>query len=140
MTVHVLGRCGVLFHETYNQIYPGSGEELAVKAKDKRLLGYHDIRVGNQPDARLRRFIEEQLVLLLPVARERFERFRDLLQGYVDDEHSYRSFAARVRRRDRGEPEDGPEPEEEQEQEQEQEGVWPGLEVDGWPDEGPDES
>ena len=138
VTVHMLGRCGVLFHETYTQIYAASDEELAIQVKDKHLLGYHDIRVGNQPDARLRRFIEEQLVPLLPAARERFDRFRDLLQGYVDDELSYPGFAARVIRRDRGEPEDGPELEEGQED------VWPGEQEDEGPDEepgeGPDES
>lgn len=109
VTVHVLNPCGVLVHETYNQLYPSADAELAGEASDKRLLGYHDIRVGNQPDARLRRFISDRLVSLLPEARERFEQFRDLLEGYANDEHTYRSFAARVRRRLRGEPEEGEE-------------------------------
>jgi len=70
-------------------------------------LGYHDIRVGNEPDARLRRFIIEHLPRLLPAARERFETYRDLLEGHVEGEHTYEAFAARVRRRRTGEPEDG---------------------------------
>ena len=108
VTVHVLNPCGVLVHETYNQIYPTADAELADLVKDKRLLGYHDIRVGNHADARLQRFITELLVPLLPGARERLDRFRDLLEGYVSDEHNYASFAARVRRRVRGDPEEGP--------------------------------
>ena len=62
---------------------------------------------GNHPDARLSRFITDRLVSLLPEARERFDRFRDLLEGYTDGEYDYASFSARVRRRSRGEPEDG---------------------------------
>ena len=107
VTFHLLSPCGVLFHETYNQLYPEADADLATEAKDKRLLGYHDIRVGNQPDARLRRFIIEHLPRLLPAARERFLGYRDLLKAYVDGEHTYEAFAARVQRRQRGEPEDG---------------------------------
>lgn len=107
VTMYVLNPCGVLVHETYNQLYPAADAELADLVKDKRLLGYHDIRVGNQADARLHRFITELLVPLLPGARDRLARFRDLLEGYASDEHSYASFAARVRRRVRREPEDG---------------------------------
>ena len=107
VTFHLLSPCGVLFHETYNQLYPEADAELATQARDKRLLGYHDIRVGNQPDARLRRFIIEHLPRLLPAAQEQFETYRDLLEGYVEGEHSYEAFAARVRRRQDGEPEDG---------------------------------
>jgi hypothetical protein len=29
---------------------------LAAKVRDKMLLGYHDVRLGNQPDARLVKF------------------------------------------------------------------------------------
>ena len=79
VTFHLLSTCGVLFHQTYNQLYPEADAELAAEAKDKRLLGYHDIRVGNAPDARLRRFITENLVALLPAARNRLDQFRDLL-------------------------------------------------------------
>ena len=106
VTVHVLHPCGVLFHETYNQLYPGADEALAHLTRRKDLLGYHDVRVGNQPDDRLTRFIT-RLPALLPDAQKRFTRFRDLLQGYVEEEHHYRSFAARVRRRLHGEPEEG---------------------------------
>ena len=112
VTRHVLYPCGVLFHETYNQLYAAADEALAALVKRKDLLRYHDIRVGNQADAHLTRFITELLPGLLPAARERFEGFRDLLEGYVDGEHGYESIAARVRRRVQGEPEDGPEAEE----------------------------
>ena len=107
VTVHLLHPCGVLFHETYNQLYPAADEALADLVRRKDLLGYHDVRVGNQPDDRLTRFITARVLALLPDAQERFTRFRDLLQGYVDGEHSYSSFAARVPRRLRGEPEEG---------------------------------
>ena len=99
VTFHVLHECGVLFHETFNQLYPEADEELAKQAKDKRLLGYHDIRIGNRPDARLMRFITENLPRLLPDAREKFQANRDLLEGYAGGEHAYEAFAAQVAQR-----------------------------------------
>jgi hypothetical protein len=55
-TFSVLKPCGVIVHQTFNQLYPSAELELSEKVRDKRLLGYHDVRVGNIPDARLNRF------------------------------------------------------------------------------------
>jgi hypothetical protein len=115
-TFSVLNPCGVIFHQTFNQLYPDSAKELAAKVRDKRLLGYHDVRLGNQPDARLTRFIHENLPRILSTARIPFDVFKDLLSGYANGVHSYKSFAARVKRRMRGEPEDLPEFERETEE------------------------
>jgi hypothetical protein len=108
VTFSVLSPCGVILHQTYNQLFPAADAALASQARDKRLLGYHDIRLGNQPDARLIKFIHENLPRVLPSARARFMRFKDLVQAYAAEEMSYPSFAARVRRREQGLPEDGP--------------------------------
>ncbi|HZE70567.1 MAG TPA: hypothetical protein VE135_13720 [Pyrinomonadaceae bacterium] len=108
-TFSVLNPCGVILHQTFNQLYPGTDLELANKVKDKTLLGYHDVRTGNQPDARLVQFLETNLPLVLPTARKSFDAFKDLLCGYGNSEHSYKSFAARVKRRLRGKPEELPE-------------------------------
>jgi hypothetical protein len=102
----VLNPCGVLIHQTYNQLYPASAAALAEKVRDKSLLGYHDVRLGNFPDKRLLHFIHDNLPRLLPTARQRFDTFKDLLSGYGNGEHSYKSFASRVKRRMRGESED----------------------------------
>lgn len=107
-TFSVLNPCGVILHQVFNQLYPKSAQELADKVKQKTLLGYHDIRVGNEPDQRLIRFVHINLPAVLPVARQKFEEFKDLLWGYANGEHSYKSFAARVKRRLRGETEDLP--------------------------------
>ena len=56
-TFAVLSKCGFIFHQTYNQLFPTAFAELAAKASDKNTLGYHDIRTGNAPDARLLKFI-----------------------------------------------------------------------------------
>jgi hypothetical protein len=104
-----LNPCGIILHQTFNQLYPNSAKELAEKVKHKHLLGYHDVRVGNEPDVRLIRFIHENLPRVLPAARPGFDAFKDLLLGYANGEHSYRSFAARVKRRLHGKPEDSPE-------------------------------
>ncbi len=102
----VLSTCGVVLHETYNQLLPEADRDLAEKARDKRLLGYHDIRVGNQPDDRLVKFVSSNLPQILPEARIRFEEYKDLVCGFVDEDMGYEEFAARVRRRSQGTSED----------------------------------
>ena len=106
VTFKVLYPCGLVIHQTYNQRFPAADHELATRAKDKNLLGYHDIRLGNEPDPRLLRFIEENLPKVLPGARQRFDRFKDLVCSYASGEMAYEEFAARVRRRQAGTDED----------------------------------
>lgn len=101
-TFSILSRCGVITHETFNQLYPNSAKDLAEKVKDKNLLGYHDVRVRNIPDARLTRFIEVNLPEVLPKARPYFDAFKDLLSAYGNRELDYKPFAAEVKRRTRG--------------------------------------
>lgn len=110
-TFSLLSHCGVIIHQTYNQRYPEADQNLAAQARHKDLLGYHDIRVGNEPDARLIKFIHTNLPTLLPVFRDRFDHFKDLLSAYAIREMPYAEFAARSKRRLRGEPEDGYPPE-----------------------------
>jgi hypothetical protein len=76
--------CGVIIHQTYNQRYPYSDIELASHVRDKRLLGYHDVRVGNEPDARLVKFLHVNLPAVLPKAREKFDEHKDLLKAFAD--------------------------------------------------------
>ena len=102
VTFKVLSTCGVILHQTYNQLIPETERELANKAKDKRLLGYHDIRTGNQPDKRLTKFFTENLPSILPEARYRFDEYKDLLADFADHTISYQEFAGRVRRRSQG--------------------------------------
>jgi hypothetical protein len=109
-TFSVLHTCGVLVHQTFNQLYPEADADLAVLARDKNLLGYHDVRVGNLPDPRLLTFLHHNLPALLPAARERFSRYFDLLSKYGEGVISYPEFAWRVRRREAGESEDRPLP------------------------------
>jgi hypothetical protein len=106
VTFRLLSPCGLVIHQTYNQLYPWSESELAAKLREKNLLGYHDIRIGNDPDSRLKKFIVTNLPQILPEARSRFERYRDLLDAYARGDMSYEEFAARVRRRQQGVDED----------------------------------
>lgn len=109
-TFSILRATGVLIHQTFNQLYPEADHDLSELVRDKNLLGYHDVRVGNTPDKRLRKFLHQDLSALLPDARARFKRYSDLLQRYGSGDIGYPEFAGRVRRRERGEPEDGPTP------------------------------
>ncbi|MFZ1989751.1 MAG: hypothetical protein WAW96_08260 [Alphaproteobacteria bacterium] len=105
-TFTVLNPCGLIVHQTYNQLYPAADVALADQARDKNLLGYHDIRTGNQPDARLMKFIGTNLPRVLPESRQKFEDHKDLIEGFVTGETNYDEFAARVRRRREGTDED----------------------------------
>ncbi len=106
VTFKVFHPCGVLFHETYTQLLPETEQELAEKARDKNLLGYHDIRLGNQPDGRLLKFIGTNLPNILPEARKRFDDYKDLLGPFGSGDMLYDEFAARTRRRSEGKDED----------------------------------
>lgn len=97
----------MVFHETYYQLYPAAETALATEVRDKTLLGFHDVRIGNAPDQRLIRFIHDTLPRLLPEARARFERYFDLLERYGNREIGWPECAGRILRRERGEPEDG---------------------------------
>jgi hypothetical protein len=104
VTFWLLSRCGVVVHQTYNQLLPVSASGVATQAARKDLLGYFDIRIGNSPDARLLKFTTVNLPRVATEARAKFDTSRDLLQLFVDGDgrDAYREFAARVRRRTAG--------------------------------------
>lgn len=106
VTFRVLGTCGVVMHETFNQHMANADAALAAQAKEKTLLGYHDIRVGNEPDARLHRFVSVNLPGLVAEAVAKLDMFGDLLDAFASNEMRYSEFAARVRRRELGQKED----------------------------------
>ncbi len=106
-TLGVLGECGVILHQTRNQLYHVTDKDLADQAKRQDLLGFDDIQVGDEPDARLLSFIGNTLPKVLPGARTRFDKYQDLLAAYADEEIHYPEFAGRVRRRAAGKDEAG---------------------------------
>ena len=106
VTFRVLGTCGVIMHETYNQRMANADAALAARVRDKDLLGYHDIRVGNDPDARLTKFISVNLPGLVPDSRAKLAVYSDLLEAFATGAMAYKEFAARVRRRELGQNED----------------------------------
>ena len=101
VTFSVLNPCGLIFHQNYNQLFPNADAILADKARHKKLLEYHDIRVGNEPDKRLTLFLHTNLQKVLPVARAGFEIFKDLLTKYSTREIGYDAFAAIAAKRAR---------------------------------------
>lgn len=103
----VLTDCGVILHQMYNQRYATADAAIAERVKDKRLLGYHDVRVGNDPDERLTRFIETNLPRLLPGARAKFDKMHETLEEYANEAISHGQFVARVRGREEEPRDDG---------------------------------
>ncbi|MFY9830963.1 MAG: hypothetical protein WCD75_15655 [Rhodoplanes sp.] len=106
VSYRLLARCGVIFHQTYNQRIPAADKELAEKAKHKDLLGYHDIRLGNEADDRLHTFVQETLPDIAEEMRGRFDENYDLLSEWAFGSMDYTEFAARIRRREQGTNED----------------------------------
>ncbi len=112
VTFRVLGTCGLIMHETYNQRMANADTELANLARHKDLLGYHDIRTGNLADARLANFFTKSLPAIVDQAQEKVARYRDLLWAFSAEKMAYEEFAARVRRREQGQNEDNDWPDE----------------------------
>ena len=100
----ILSPCGLMLHQNYNQLLPEADRTLADQAKNKRLLGYHDVRVGNQPDSRLIKFITTDLPQGLPKARKRFDKNKDLLEAFVTDRIDLEELTAQVRQRTKNTP------------------------------------
>jgi hypothetical protein len=105
VTFKLLNAVGVIVHQTYNQLFPYADAELAAEVRNKELLGYHDIKVGSIPDARLSKFIITNMMNVAAEAREKFEAHKDLLTEFVEGA-PYMIFAAKVRRRANGQRED----------------------------------
>lgn len=101
-TFEILGLCGVVLHQTLNQLYHFADKDLADRAMRQDSLDFDDIRVGDKPDARLLRFIGTTLPEVLPCARARFDKFKDLLACYASREMQYFEFSGRVRLRAAG--------------------------------------
>jgi hypothetical protein len=93
----VLNRCGVLIHQFYGQVYPNADAGLAEQSRNKRLLGYHDIRVGNQPDARMLKFVGQNLPKLVEKARQTFDIWEDEIGEYASGEIEYKEFVSKLR-------------------------------------------
>jgi hypothetical protein len=110
VTFLLLNTCGVMAFENLNQLYPLSDAILAADVRAKENLGYHDVREGNEPNERLLNFIGSYIIREAEEYRERFDRYKDLLLDFATGEISYASFAARIRRRRTGQPEDSDEP------------------------------
>lgn len=92
LQAEICAPCGIIVHEVFNQLLPESDSEIADQARHKRNLGYHDIRVGNRPDARLLRFLGTNLPRLLPEAAVKFKEHRELLSEYASGEITYPKF------------------------------------------------
>lgn len=106
VTFRLLNSCGFVFHQNYNQLMPNSIAAVVEQAKQKTNLGYHDLRVGNEPDKRLMKFFRTDFIPACVAARPKFNANRDLLERFVTRDMSYKEFSARIRRRERGTNED----------------------------------
>lgn len=111
-TVFVFGKCGLIVHQHYNQLVPSADPNLTADLKHKDRMGFFDVRATNEPDARLQKFVAENLPKIMPEMRERWNAHSDLIERFaVDQDMTYQEFAGRVARRARGQNEDGFEPE-----------------------------
>jgi hypothetical protein len=96
----------MMIFQTFSQLYPLADANFAAEVRIKENLGYHDVRAGNEPSTHLLNFLTTTLPSEAELYRSRFNAFRDLLEQFSSGEIPYASFAARVRRREQGQPED----------------------------------
>ncbi len=96
ITFRLLNLSGCLVHQTYNQLYPATAGELAGLVREKSKLGYHDVRTGSEPDARMRRFIVDLLPGLVDRARLVFEAFRQDHGRYGSGEMGYDAWVREI--------------------------------------------
>ena len=96
VTFRLLNLSGGLVHQTYNQLYPSSEIRLASQVKGKTLLGYHDVRVGNEPDARLLKFVGKDLPELKEEAKALFLKFKDVHKAYGKGEITYNDWVREI--------------------------------------------
>ncbi|MFC6489978.1 hypothetical protein [Nitratireductor sp. GCM10026969] len=111
VTFKLLNTAGALVHQTYNQLMPETAADIVSRVRHKDMLGYHDIRMGNHPDARLLKFITTDMMNVAVAARDKFDLYKDLLAAYGSGEIPYHVFAAKIRRRSQGTKEDDDWPE-----------------------------
>ncbi|HEY2547872.1 MAG TPA: hypothetical protein VGI46_17500 [Candidatus Acidoferrum sp.] len=96
ITFRLLNLSGCIVYQHYNQLYANADKALAEAASDKDLLGYHDVRVGSEPDKRMNHFVSELLPGLVGDAQNTFERFRDLHLAYGREELDYTHWVREV--------------------------------------------
>lgn len=96
-TFTVLNACGGIVHQNYNQLYPLADADLAARVREKSKLGYFDVRVGNEPDARLLKFFEKSLDQIADAMRNKFDENKGVIRGYVDGRINYAEFIAILR-------------------------------------------
>ena len=112
VTRRLLQPTGMLLWETRHQFYPAEFDNIAAQMKDKKSLGFFDIRVTDHPTKQLSDFITRIIPEEISNAVERFNKYKDLLEAFATYEMTYKEFAARVRRRELGQNEDSDEEEE----------------------------
>jgi hypothetical protein len=102
VTIRLLQMGGCLIHENYNQLYPEADARLAERVREKNLLGYHDVRVGNEPYRRMLRFFEELLPTLVKEVKPTFLKFREVHRAYGKGEIRYPEWLKELRKGGRG--------------------------------------
>jgi hypothetical protein len=102
LTIRLLQMGGCLVHENYNQLYPEAEAALADRVRSKNLLGYHDVRVGNEPDGRMLRFFIDHLAGLVREVTPIFQKFRYVHSAYGRGDITYYEWLKRLRASGRG--------------------------------------
>jgi hypothetical protein len=77
---------GIIFHESFYQYYDPLDEELALRAKEKSLLGFSDIRASHEPDKRTASFFADYLPGLLEQAAPLWAAARDSAYAYAKNQ------------------------------------------------------
>jgi hypothetical protein len=96
ITFRLLNLSGCLVYQNFNQIYANADKDLASLVRDKDLLGYHDVRVGNEPDDRMLKFIVDLLPDLTSTALPTYQKFRETHLAYGRNEIGYAEWVRTI--------------------------------------------
>jgi hypothetical protein len=80
---NLLEPAGIIAHQSYFQYYPADQAALAVKAKDKRLLGFTDVLASEEPHARTSTFFETNLPKIVEPMSEKWRKNQDAVVAYA---------------------------------------------------------
>jgi hypothetical protein len=82
---NLLAPAGIIAHQSYYQYYPDGHDDLIEQVRDKRSLGFTDVRSWQNPHARTASFFKSSLPAVGPEMAARFRRFRRPLLEYAEN-------------------------------------------------------
>lgn len=93
---NLLAPSGILYHQTFFQYYPADQEELAAQVREKRSLGFSDVRATETPHSATLNYFRNILPSAVAPAAQKWKAHADVLLAYACDEIPIREVYAAI--------------------------------------------